>query len=204
MGVLCPARPTAADRADRADRFIAGLSSGGHGAMKYAAINPQLFGAAGEFSGAVDTTISYPVYPAVSEALWATTLYYRPVGNCTWGDFVTQQVIWKDNNPTYLATNLRGVALYLTSGNGNQGEYDANPTFNPTEWTVNQMNITTSARRPPTAGRPRTCGLRRARVTPCCQSLGSRHRHQLRLFPGTPPEARGLGRATTTGHYGHE
>src|SRR4051794_23154641 len=49
--------PTAADRSHR---FIAGLSSGGHGAMKYAAIYPQLFGAAGEFSGAVDTTISYP------------------------------------------------------------------------------------------------------------------------------------------------
>src|SRR4051794_1937982 len=131
--------PTAADRSHR---FIAGLSSGGHGAMKYAAIYPQLFGAAGEFSGAVDTTISYPIYPAVSEVLWASTLYYRPVGNCSWGGFVTQQVIWKDNNPTYLATNLRGVALYLTSGNGNQGEYDANPTFDPVEWTVNEMNKT--------------------------------------------------------------
>src|SRR5204863_156120 len=46
--------PTAVDRSHR---FIAGLSSGGHGAMKYAAIYPQLFGAAGEFSGALDVRL---------------------------------------------------------------------------------------------------------------------------------------------------
>lgn len=129
--------PTAAQRSRR---FIAGLSSGGHGAMKYAAIYPQLFGAAGEFSGAVDTTLSYPIYPAVSEVLWGSTLYYRPVGNCTWGDPETQQVIWRDNNPTYLASNLRGVALYLASGNGNAGQYDSGQTFDPTEWAVGLMN----------------------------------------------------------------
>ena len=47
----------------RSNRFIAGLSSGGHGAFKYAAQNPGLFGAAGEFSGAVDTTIELPGLP---------------------------------------------------------------------------------------------------------------------------------------------
>ena len=60
--------------ADPSARFIAGLSSGGHGAFKYAAQNPGLYGAAGEFSGAVDTTISYPVYPAASQAVWLITL----------------------------------------------------------------------------------------------------------------------------------
>jgi S-formylglutathione hydrolase FrmB len=134
--------PTAADRAHR---FIAGSSSGGHGAMKYAAIYPQLFGAAGEFSGAVDTNLSHPIYPTVSEALWGTTLYYRPVGHCTWGDPYTQEVVWRDNNPTYLAANLRGVALYLATGNGNGGELDSGDTFDPTEWAVGLMNTNFAA-----------------------------------------------------------
>ena len=127
--------------ATRADRFVAGLSSGGGGAMKYAAANPGTFGAAGAFSGAVDTDLSWPSYPAASEALWLATLYpaYGPEGHCTWGDFIAQQVIWRDNEATYKATNLRGTALWMAAGDGTQGPYDPSPTFDPTEWTVNQM-----------------------------------------------------------------
>src|SRR5438128_1855963 len=49
--------PTVADRSGRA---IAGLSMGGFGAMTYAAKHPDLFAAAGSFSGAVDTDYNYP------------------------------------------------------------------------------------------------------------------------------------------------
>ena len=123
-------------------RYVAGLSSGGGGAMKYAAEHPGLFAAAGGFSGAVDTDLSWPIYPATSELLWLATLIpgFGPDGHCTWGDFSTQQVIWRDNEATYKAENLRGTALFLASGDGTQGEYDASPTFDPTEWTVWQMN----------------------------------------------------------------
>src|SRR6267378_4411486 len=41
-------------------RSIAGLSAGGEGAMKYAAAHPGVFGAAGEFSGAIYTDL--PAY----------------------------------------------------------------------------------------------------------------------------------------------
>ena len=88
--------------ATRAGRFVAGLSSGGGGTMKYAAANPGMFGAAGSFSGAVDTDADYPFYPTISEALWVATLIpgSGPDGHCTWGDPYTQRVVWLDNNPT--------------------------------------------------------------------------------------------------------
>ncbi len=110
----------------RADRFIAGLSSGGGGTMKYAAANPGLFGAAGAFSGAVDTDLQWPSYPTLSEALWLATDAPGdgPDGHCTWGDPFTQRVVWEDNDSTYLAPNLSGTALFLASGNGLPGPFD--------------------------------------------------------------------------------
>jgi len=120
-------------------RFVAGISSGGAGAMKYAAAHPGMFAAAGSMSGAVNTNHARPFYPTISEALWLITLLpgYGPDGHCTWGDPYTQEVVWQDNDPTYLAENLRGTALFLTCGDGNgpDGSYD------PTEsevWAMNQ------------------------------------------------------------------
>ena len=85
----------------------------------------------------MDTTISYPVYPAVSQAVWLLTLDPGPAAHCTWGDFVAQQVVWRDNNPTYLAENLEGTNLYLTSGDGNPGELDEEGAgFDVVEWTT--------------------------------------------------------------------
>jgi S-formylglutathione hydrolase FrmB len=115
----------------RADRFIAGLSSGGGGTIKYAAANPGLFGAAGAFSGAVDTDLQWPSYPTLSEALWLATDAPGdgPDGRCTWGDPYTRRVIWEDNDSSYLAPNLKGTALFVASGNGLPGPLD--PTLQP-------------------------------------------------------------------------
>src|SRR4051794_17283468 len=132
---------------DRAHRFIAGLSSGGGGATKYAAARPGLFGAVGSFSGAVDTDLDYPSYHAISEATWATTLIpgYGPEGHCTWGDPVTQRVVWRDNTATPMAENLEGTPLFLASGNGDPGPYDASaPYTDPVEsevWSMNQALV---------------------------------------------------------------
>jgi S-formylglutathione hydrolase FrmB len=133
--------------ADRSGRFIAGLSSGGSGTMKYAAANPGLFGAAGAFSGAVDVTVDYPVYPAISEVLWGTSLIpgYGPEAHCTWGDIATEQVNWEDNNPRYLAENLAAIPLWLSCGTGEPGEYDADAQYtDPVEaevWTMNKRFV---------------------------------------------------------------
>ena len=119
-------------------RYIAGLSSGGGGAMKYAAEHAGMFAAAGGFSGAVDTDWWRPVYPTISEALWLSTLYppFGPDGHCTWGDPYTQEVVWRDNEATYKAEDLRGTALFLASGDGN----DPNGGYDPTEGAVYAMN----------------------------------------------------------------
>src|SRR2546423_11829863 len=98
--------------------------------MKYAAELPGLFAAAGAFSGAVDTDLSWPVYPAASELLWLATLIpgFGPEGHCTWGDFYTQQVVLRDNEATYQAENRPGTALFLASGDGTHGDYEPSPT----------------------------------------------------------------------------
>jgi S-formylglutathione hydrolase FrmB len=132
--------PTAADASHR---FIAGLSSGGSGTMKYVAANPGLFGAAGSFSGAVDVDLDYPQYPIISEVLWGVSLApgYGPPGFCTWGDFATQRVRWQDNNPRYLAENVKGTAIFLSSGTGEPGPYDAGQAYtDPVEYEVWAMN----------------------------------------------------------------
>jgi S-formylglutathione hydrolase FrmB len=125
-------------------RFIAGLSSGGGGAMEYAAQHPGVFAAAGAFSGAVNTDLWRPVYPTESELLWLATLYppFGPEGHCTWGDAYTQEVVWRDNESTYKAQNLRGTKLFIASGDGTQGPYDASPTYDPVESTVHEMSTT--------------------------------------------------------------
>ena len=126
-------------RTDRGGRAIGGLSMGGAGTMKYAAAHPELFTAAGSFSGAVNTTIES--YPQASQGVWAITLYeeYGPPAHCTWGDPHVNEVIWRDNDPTHLAENLRGVDIFLAGGDGTQGPYDPTPTFDPVEWTTWQM-----------------------------------------------------------------
>ena len=129
---------------DRAHRFIAGLSSGGGGATKYAAARPGLFGAVGSFSGAVDTDLDYPTYANISEALWGITALpgYGPDGHCTWGDPYTQRVVWRDNTATPMAENLKGTPLFLASGNGDPGPYDQDaPYTDPTEYEVGKMNV---------------------------------------------------------------
>jgi S-formylglutathione hydrolase FrmB len=118
--------------ATRGERFIAGLSAGGGGSTHYAADNPGLFGAVGSFSGANDNLEQYPFYPTLSEGLWLATDAPGdgPDGHCTWGDPYTQRVVWEDNDPTYLAPNLRATPLWIASGNGEPGPLDPTPTSN--------------------------------------------------------------------------
>jgi esterase/lipase superfamily enzyme len=105
-------------RADPAHRAVAGLSMGGGGAMKYAAAHPGTFGAAGSFSGAVD--IDLPGYSQVEESTSQLSAApgNGPQSTCKYGDPAVDEVIWRDNDPAYLASNLKGTALFVASGNG--------------------------------------------------------------------------------------
>lgn len=105
---------------DRQHRVIAGLSMGGFGAMSYAARHPDLFAAAGSFSGGVDTDLFWPLGSLVLSS-------YTAFSACIWGDPITQQVNVEAHDPTMLAGNLRGVDLFVATGNGQLGPYDKGP-----------------------------------------------------------------------------
>lgn len=115
-------------QAGAAGRAIAGVSSGGGGAMKYAAAHPGLFGAAGSFSGAVDTDLVDATTDWYAEFATGAGLL-APDAFCTYGDpdpgdSPNQAYYWHDNDPTYEAANLAGTRLWVASGDGLPGALD--------------------------------------------------------------------------------
>ena len=106
--------PTTADRSGRA---IAGLSMGGFGAMSYAARHPDLFAAAGSFSGALNPTYG-PGYGEAFVTLASAYFNDLRVTQCMWGDAVTQRVRWYGHDPTYLAGNIAATHLFVAAGGG--------------------------------------------------------------------------------------
>ncbi|MCW2570991.1 MAG: putative secreted esterase [Frankiales bacterium] len=112
-------------------RSISGESMGGYGSMAYAALHPRLYDAALAVSGAVDIEM-----PGAGEVITAA------YGNCIFGDPVTQAANWHAKNPTALAAHLRGISLFVTSGNGLPGRHDDAGTAGngALEVLLNQMN----------------------------------------------------------------
>ena len=100
-------------RRGRKHRALAGLSMGGFGAMSYAARHHRLFGAAASFSGAVDTLYPAPATPIV--------FGLHIVAPGVWGDPVTNEATWRAHNPTDLAADLAGTALFVATGDGSTG-----------------------------------------------------------------------------------
>jgi diacylglycerol O-acyltransferase/trehalose O-mycolyltransferase len=97
-------------------RAVAGVSTGGYGAMAHTARNPGTFAAAASYSGVLDTTLP-GVPPLIGtivdrENLDTYSLWGRPVLN-----FRT----WEDFNPRARASGLRGTPLYISSGSGVAG-----------------------------------------------------------------------------------
>ena len=101
-------------------RGIAGLSMGGFGAMSYAARNPEVFGWAASFSGAVDITRN----PATQATIIAEAGFVngRPLG--PFGDPFLQRFVWRAHDPLSLAERLRDTRVILTTGNGRPGPLD--------------------------------------------------------------------------------
>jgi hypothetical protein len=60
---------------------------------------------------------------------------------CKYGDPAVDEVTWRDNDPTELAPNLKGIDLFVASGNGESGPFDdpGRPT-DPVESVVGQMS----------------------------------------------------------------
>jgi S-formylglutathione hydrolase FrmB len=107
---------------DRAHRAIAGYSAGGFSVMHIAARHPDLFAAAGAFSGALNATYRSPIGEAVFNALFGVGSACEggsPTDSGAVGDPVTQEIWWHNANPVDLAPNFTGMAeVYAASGNG--------------------------------------------------------------------------------------
>ena len=90
---------------------------GGFGTFTYASRHPDLFTAALSLSGAVDPTTRRD-RPGVIDAISAQR---RRAARLAVGPAETQEVRWRAHNPHDLAENLRGLALWLRTGNGEPG-----------------------------------------------------------------------------------
>jgi diacylglycerol O-acyltransferase/trehalose O-mycolyltransferase len=109
-------------------RAIAGLSMGGFGAMSYAGRHPEMFTAAAAFSGVLDTThpTVAPIFPGPYPT-WLMQTFLQPLGYdalALFGDPTAQADIWAAHNPADLVENLRGMALFVSCGNGQLGALD--------------------------------------------------------------------------------
>jgi S-formylglutathione hydrolase FrmB len=111
---------------DGRHRAVAGFSGGGLGAMHLAGHHPDLFAAAGSFSGLVDVAPDTPIGVAGSTQVYAAGAAYAycydqpahadPFGVA--GDPLVEPVWIRDLNPTSLAPNYGGLSVSIFVGNG--------------------------------------------------------------------------------------
>ena len=109
----------------RTGRAIVGISQGGFGSMSYAARHPELYGAVGSFSGAVD------IYSGAQCQVGAAALIsgimtglnqvepFAPFGNP-----VTDADNWKAHDPGTIVKNLRHTRIDLFTSQGVPGRSD--------------------------------------------------------------------------------
>lgn len=96
-------------------RAAIGLSSGGQGAITYAERHP-LFRYAASYSGALNITA--PGMPVI------LTSMNRDAGTAIWGDPITARANWRAHDATVNVAKLKGVGVYVSSGNGQPGPFD--------------------------------------------------------------------------------
>lgn len=127
-------------------RAVAGLSMGGFGALKYAALardgnSAPLFTAAASFSGALDLLHGAPVSGVAFEQMHSTPFgQFGTPNDCVWGDQTLSRSTWEDNNPADLALEgkLNGVTLFLATGTGTPGGFAGDDPANPGGYALEQ------------------------------------------------------------------
>jgi S-formylglutathione hydrolase FrmB len=105
--------------ARRSHRAAAGFSGGGLDAMVLAARHPDLFRAAGSFSGFVDPYAPAGIgvvqqFAALDDQLCGASDNWTGI----WGDPALHPMGWLGHDPVDLAGNLEDISLYVASGNG--------------------------------------------------------------------------------------
>ncbi|WP_051116593.1 alpha/beta hydrolase [Amycolatopsis nigrescens] len=101
-------------------RAVAGVSIGGYGALAYAFRKKGMFGAAASYSGIPNTL--YPGAAGTIKGLLFRVGIYNPWA--MWGDESSPVSKWAERNPYNHVDELRGTALYVSSGNGETGPLD--------------------------------------------------------------------------------
>ncbi len=101
---------------------IAGLSMGGLGALGYAARHRDRFRAAASFSG-----LLHPL--GAPDAILGLVEGYDANAEGLWGDPRSDRDIWAEHDPTGLVTRLRGLPMFVSSGDGRPGPLDLEGTF---------------------------------------------------------------------------
>ncbi|MGW1747083.1 alpha/beta hydrolase [Streptomyces sp. NPDC002092] len=94
-------------------RAVAGVSTGGYGAMAHAARHPGAFAAAASYSGILDT-----MAPGVPTLVDAIVVRENLAPLSLWGNPVLNLLTWRDFNPRARAAGLRGTPLYVSNGSG--------------------------------------------------------------------------------------
>lgn len=94
-------------------RAVAGVSTGGYGAMAHTARHPGAFTAAASYSGILDTTA--PGVPTLVDAIVARE-NLAPLS--LWGNPILNLLTWQSFNPRARAGGLRGTPLYVSNGSG--------------------------------------------------------------------------------------
>ncbi|MFF4798853.1 alpha/beta hydrolase [Streptomyces sp. NPDC001351] len=94
-------------------RAVAGVSTGGYGAMAHAARHPGAFAAAASYSGILDTMA--PGVPTLVDAIVARE---NLAPSSLWGNPVLNLLTWRDFNPRARASGLRGTPLFVSNGSG--------------------------------------------------------------------------------------
>ncbi|MER7644819.1 alpha/beta hydrolase family protein [Streptomyces sp. NPDC126522] len=97
-------------------RAVAGVSTGGYGAIAHAARHPGVFSAAASYSGILDTTA--PGMPSLVDAIVARE-NLAPL--TLWGNPLLNAPTWVAANPRAQAGGLRGTPLYVSNGSGVAG-----------------------------------------------------------------------------------
>jgi S-formylglutathione hydrolase FrmB len=130
---------------DRSHRAAAGFSGGGLDAMVFAARHPDLFVAAGSFSGFVDPFDPVGIqivhqFAALDDQLCGASDNWLGI----WGDPVAHPMGWLGHDPADLAPSLGDTSLYIASGNGDvcPGDPQPDPFLVFAEQTVFHMSQT--------------------------------------------------------------
>jgi S-formylglutathione hydrolase FrmB len=106
-------------------RSVAGISSGGTGAITYAARHPGMFKYAASYSGPMN----------LNDVVMRTVILQTAANNgddstAIWGSPTDQAANWAQHNPFDLSASLKGTGLYLSSGStGLPGDLDPNDSW---------------------------------------------------------------------------